>query len=255
MLQSVEAEKPVAFQLFGAEPDIMAEAAEIMAALQPEIIDINMGCPVRKVTKKGAGAALMTTPKIAEEIIKKVVRRVNIPVTVKFRSGKDTANITAVEFAKMAEGAGASAVTVHARTWAQGFSGQIDPMVIKAVVENISLPVIGNGDVQSLAAGRQMMQETSCHGVMIGRAALGNPWVFNENGRPEDYREIMDGARRHLVLMQEHLPADRVIGYVKSQISRYFKGLKGATEFRKKIFAAPDTAAILQLLTGYELSR
>jgi nifR3 family TIM-barrel protein len=249
MLKSVEAERPVAFQLFGAEPDIMAEAAELMAALKPEIIDINMGCPVRKITKKGAGAALMTTPKIAEEIIEKVVRRVTVPVTVKFRSGKDSANITAVEFAKMAEGAGAAAVTVHARTWAQGFSGHIDPMVIKAVTKNINLPVIGNGDVQSLGAGRQLMEDTGCHGVMIGRAALGNPWVFSENGRPDDFRKIVEGARRHLCLMREHLPADRVIGYVKSQISRYFKGLKDATGFRKKIFAAPDSAAILQLLS------
>lgn len=249
MLQSVDEERPVAFQLFGAEPDIMAEAAEIMASLKPDIIDINMGCPVRKVTKRGAGAALMTTPKIAEEIIHKVVSRIRIPVTVKFRSGKDLKNINAVEFAKMAEGAGASAVTVHARTWAQGFSGTINPAIIRDVTQNLSIPVIGNGDVNSVDEGTTLMQETGCHGVMIGRAALGNPWVFSINGKPEDEKKIMDGARRHLILMQQHLIADRVMGYVKNHISRYFKGLQGASDFRKKIFAAPDTETIKALLS------
>ena len=249
MLQSVEEERPVAFQLFGAEPDIMAEAAVIMAALKPDIIDINMGCPVRKVTKRGAGAALMTTPKTAEEIIHKIVSLVKIPVTVKFRSGKDLQNINAVEFAKMAEGAGASAVTVHARTWAQGFSGAVNPDVIREVTQNLTIPVIGNGDIYSVDEGKRLMQDTGCHGVMIGRAALGNPWVFGINGRPGDEREIMDGARNHLILMQQHLPADRVMGYVKNHISRYFKGLQGASSFRKKIFDAPDTEAIKALLS------
>ncbi|MFT5699303.1 MAG: tRNA-dihydrouridine synthase B [Desulforhopalus sp.] len=253
MLKSAEDERPVSFQLFGAEPDIMAEAAEIMASLKPDIIDINMGCPVRKVTKRGAGSALMTTPKIAEEIIHKVVSRVNIPVTVKFRSGKDQQHITAVEFAKMVEGAGASAVTVHARTWAQGFSGQINPSVIRDVTQSIKLPVIGNGDVFSLAEGYKMMADTGCHGVMIGRAALGNPWVFSKNGRPDGYREIMDGARRHLNLMQEHLPVEQVMGYIKNHISRYFKGLKGASSFRKKIFDAATADEINSLLANYDL--
>lgn len=249
MLQSVEEERPVAFQLFGAEPDIMAEAAEIMASLKPDIIDINMGCPVRKVTKRGAGAALMTTPKTAEEIIHKVVSRVKVPVTVKFRSGKDLGHISAVEFAKMAEGAGASAVTVHARTWAQGFSGTINPAIIRDVSQNLTIPVIGNGDVCSLDDGNKLMQETGCNGIMIGRAALGNPWVFSKTGRPEDERKIMEGARKHLILMQQHLPADRVMGYVKNHINRYFKGLQGASGFRKKIFDAADTETIMALLS------
>lgn len=254
MLKSVQEERPVSFQLFGSEPDIMAEGAEIMASLKPDMIDINMGCPVRKVTKKGAGAALMTTPHIAEEIISKVVSRVQLPVTVKFRSGKNQNNISAVEFAKMAEGAGATAVTVHARTWAQAFSGVIDPSVITDVVNNVQIPVIGNGDVLSLDDGYSLMEDTGCQGVMIGRAALGNPWVFSKNGRPADYRHIMDGARRHLTLMQKHLPADRVLGYIKNHISRYFKGLKGASNFRKLIFEAPSAEAINVMLTNYDLN-
>lgn len=253
MLKSVGEERPVSFQLFGADPDIMAEAAVIMASFKPDTIDINMGCPVRKVTKRGAGVALMTTPDIAEDIICKVVSRVTIPVTVKFRSGKNQQNITAVEFAKMAEGSGAAAVTVHARTWAQAFSGQIDPSVIQDVVQNISLPVIGNGDIHSLEQADQMIEKTGCHGVMIGRAALGNPWVFSTAGRPEDHRAIMDGARRHLTLMQEHLPTGRVLGYIKNHISRYFKGLQGASHFRKQIFDAPTADAIHLLLSDYDL--
>lgn len=254
MLKSVKAEQPVSFQLFGSDPDIMEEAAEIMASLKPNMIDINMGCPVRKVTKKGAGAALMTTPEIAEKIIYRVVSRVQIPVTVKFRSGKDQNNISAVEFAKMVQGAGATAITVHARTWAQAFSGVIDPTVIKDVADAVQIPVIGNGDMSSLEDGYKLMETTGCHGVMIGRAALGNPWVFSEPGRPADYRKIMDGARKHLILMQEHLAADRVLGYVKNHISRYFKGLQGASHFRKLIFDAPTADAINSLLTNYDLN-
>lgn len=254
MLKSVQAERPVSFQLFGSEPEIMAEAAVIMASLKPDMIDINMGCPVRKVTKKGAGAALMTTPQIAEDIISQIVSRVKIPVTVKFRSGKDQNNISAVEFAKMAQGAGATAITVHARTWAQAFSGVIDPTVIKDVACAVQIPVIGNGDVSSLDDGYKLMGNTGCQGVMIGRAALGNPWVFTKAGRPSDYRQIMNGARRHLTLMQEHLPADRVLGYIKNHISRYFKGLKGASHFRKLIFEAPSAEAINSLLTNYDLT-
>ncbi len=252
MLKSVQEERPVSFQLFGSDPDIMAEGAEIMASLKPDMIDINMGCPVRKVTKKGAGAALMTTPDIAEEIIHKVVSRVQVPVTVKFRSGKDQNSISAVEFAKMAQGAGAAAVTVHARTWAQAFSGVIDPSVIEDVVNNVQIPVIGNGDVLSLDDGYALMKNTGCQGVMIGRAALGNPWVFSTEGRPNDYRQITDGARRHLTLMREHLPAERVLGYIKNHISRYFKGLKGASSFRKHIFDAPTADAIDSLLINYD---
>lgn len=254
MLKSVQEERPVSFQLFGSDPDIMAEAAEIMASLKPDMIDINMGCPVRKVTKKGAGAALMTTPHIAEEIISKVVSRVQLPVTVKFRSGKDQNTISAVEFAKMAQGAGAAAVTVHARTWAQAFSGVIDPSVIEDVARNVQIPVIGNGDVLSLDDGYTLMKNTGCQGVMIGRAALGNPWVFSKDGRPAGYKQIMDGARKHLTLMQEHLPADRVLGYIKNHISRYFKGLQGASNFRKLLFEAPSAEAINAMLTRYHLN-
>ena len=247
MLASVEAERPVSFQLFGADPEVMADAAEIMASYGPDLIDINMGCPAKKVTKRGAGAALMTTPELAENIIKKVVQRVRIPVTVKIRSGKDLCSINAVGFARMAEDNGAAAITVHPRTWAQGFGGTIDPDVIAQVKKAVTIPVIGNGDVLSLQDGHRMMETTGCDGVMIGRGALGNPWIFRQDQRPEDSREIAATAREHLRLIEEFLSAERMLGFIKSQMCRYFRDFPGSSGERRKIFAMPT----LQELRDY----
>jgi tRNA-dihydrouridine synthase B len=250
LLTSVPEERPVSFQLFGADPEVMADAAEILASHSPEMIDINMGCPVRKVTKRGAGAALMTDRNLAEKILKKVVARVSIPITVKIRSGKDAASITAETFARMAEDNGAAAVTVHARTWSQGFSGHIDPAVIANVKKIVNIPVIGNGDILTYEDGRKMMAETGCDGVMIGRGALGNPWIFQETGRPESLSEIVAVAREHLRLIEEYLPADRLLGHIKSQISRYFKGLPGSSTLRAKIFAAENLQNLREIINS-----
>lgn len=248
MLASIPEEKPVAFQLFGADPEVMADAAEIMESYGPDMLDINMGCPVRKVTRKGAGAALMTDPDLAQSVLKKVVSRVSLPVTVKIRSGKDSQSINASNFAKMIEDTGASAITVHARTWSQGFSGNIDQNIITQVKKAVSIPVIGNGDVFSCLEGQQMMEETGCDGVMIGRGALGNPWVFQESGRPEKLQQIKDIAKSHLALIEEFLPAERVLGYIKNHLCRYFKGLPGSSILRQEILAAPDLASLKQQL-------
>jgi tRNA-dihydrouridine synthase B len=251
LFNSVPEEKPVSFQLFGADPEAMADAAEILATRSPEMIDINMGCPVKKVTKRGAGAALMTDRKLAEKILKMVVARVSIPITVKIRSGKDLHSINAPAFAKMAEDCGAAAVTIHARTWSQGFSGNIDRAVIAEVKKSVNIPVLGNGDVLSRQDGRQMMAETGCDGVMIGRGALGNPWIFQESGRPGSLPEIIVGARQHLRLLEEFLPADRLLGYIKSQLSRYFRGLRGSATLRLKIFAAENLNNLREIIDSY----
>ena len=237
MLDSVVEEKPVSFQLFGADPDVMADAAEILTSFSPDMIDINMGCPVRKVTKRGAGAALMSTPGIAEDIVKKVVSRTAVPITVKIRAGADTKNINAVSIARMAENAGAAAITVHGRTWSQGFSGFADRNIIAEVKRSVSVPVIGNGDIASYSDGLDMMAETGCDGVMIGRGAMGNPWVFSKEGRPDNLQAILKGARKHLELIEQFLPAEKMLGYVKNHISRYFKELPGSSKMRQKIFA------------------
>ncbi len=251
MLESIPEEKPVSFQLFGSDPEVMAEAAEIIESLNPEMLDINMGCPVRKVTKRGAGAALMTDPDLAKSILAKIVSRVSLPVTVKIRSGKDCNSINAPTFAKMLEDTGASAITIHARTWSQGFAGLINKEIITQVKKAVTIPVIGNGDVLSCSDGHQMMNQTGCDGVMIGRGALGNPWIFQESGRPDDVNEIIIGARTHLALIEEFLPAERVLGYVKNHMCRYFKGLHGSSALRQKIFAAPDLTTLKKQLELY----
>lgn len=255
MLASIPAERPVAFQLFGADPEIMASAGEILDSHNPDMIDINMGCPVRKVTKRGAGAALMTTPKIAEAILIKVVKAVDVPVTVKIRSGKDTSSINAVEFAKMAAGSGVAAITVHARTWAQGFSGQIDSSIIKEVKEAVTVPVIGNGDVMSLQEAQSMRTETGCDGVMIGRGALGNPWIFSNKGRPDNTVEIVTGALQHLALIELHLPAKKLLGYIKNHLCRYFRGLPGSSTIRKNVFAMPTLDSLKEYLQSLTRSQ
>jgi nifR3 family TIM-barrel protein len=251
MLASIPEERPVSFQLFGSDPEVMAEAAEILASHGPDMIDINMGCPVKKVTKKGAGAALMTDPGLAEAILTRIVARVSLPVTVKIRSGKDHHSVNAPDFAKMLEASGAAAVTVHARTWSQGFSGHIDKEIITRVKAAVSIPVIGNGDVLSREDGRRMVEETGCDGVMIGRGALGNPWVFQETGRPEEMRRIVSGAKTHLALIEQYLPADRVLGYIKNHLCRYFKGLPGSSALRQQVFTAPNLTALKQRLVTY----
>jgi nifR3 family TIM-barrel protein len=253
MLASLPAEKPVAFQLFGADPEVMADAAEIMASFGPDMLDINMGCPVRKVTKRGAGAALMTNPRLAETILTRIVSRVSLPVTVKIRSGKDSHSINAPAFARMLEGSGASAIIVHARTWSQGFSGHIDKEIITQAKNTVSIPVLGNGDVLSYRQGLQMLEDTNCDGVMIGRGALGNPWVFQQAGRPEAVQEIIAGAQTHLALIEQFLPAEKILGYIKNHMCRYFKGLPGSSALRQNIFAAPNLDALKQQLEPFRL--
>lgn len=251
MLQSLEEERPVSFQLFGSDPGIMIEAAKILATFRPDMIDINMGCPVRKVTKKGAGAALMKTPDLARQIVSGITKNVSIPVTVKIRSGSDKNHLNGVEFALMLEECGAAAVTVHARTWAQAFSGTIDASIIREVKEAVSIPVVGNGDILSIADGYRLMESTGCDGVMIGRGALGNPWVFSEKGRPSSIAGITEGALQHLLLIKQLLQAERLLGYVKNQMSRYYRGLPGCSKIRQQIFSMPTLERLEELLQSF----
>lgn len=238
MLQSVAQEKPVAFQLFGAEPELMGQAAAIIDGLQPDIIDINMGCPVKKVTKRGAGAALMSTVRTAEQIIRAVKANTSRSVTVKFRSGPGAQQINAVEFALMAQAAGASALIVHGRTWSQGFTGSADREIIARVKENVNIPVIGNGDILSYLDGLAMMSDTGCDGVMIGRGALGNPWVFTPAGRPSCQEKILAGALRHMEIMEKYQAVEKMLGSVKNHLGRYFKGLPGSSQMRAAVYAS-----------------
>lgn len=252
MLKTIAEERPWAVQLFGNRPELMGQAAALVSERPVDIIDINMGCPVRKVIKKGSGAALMKEEnlRIAEEIIRAVVTNTPCPVTVKFRSGWNDDNIIAPEFARMAESAGVAAVTVHARTWAQQFGGKADRQIIAAVKKAVHIPVIGNGDVLSYKDGLEMMAETGCAGVMVGRGALGNPWVFRAEGMPESLRDRLPVILRYLQLAEEHLDTERLLFRVKNHTCRYFTGLRGAAEIRKHIIACPSVEEIEKMLNS-----
>jgi tRNA-dihydrouridine synthase B len=247
LTRTVPEERPVALQLFGADPIIMGEAAALVSNMPVDIIDINMGCPVRKVTKKGAGAALMKDAYLAATIISEVCNNTNLPVTVKIRTGWNHDSIVAPDFAKMAEDNGASAIAVHGRTWSQGFVGQVDWQTIERVKNNVAIPVIGNGDVNTYQEALQFMDKTGCDGIMIGRAALGNPWIFSPEGIPTSIAKRMAGLKRHLELIQKYSNTDKILPKIKNQAGRYFKGIAGGSTIRMQIYQAGSFDEILKL--------
>jgi len=247
MTRTVSEERPVALQLFGADPVKMGQAAALVSDMPVDIIDINMGCPVRKVIKKGAGAALLRDPKLAAKIISEVCKNTTLPVTVKIRTGWNHDSILAPEFAKMAEDNGVSAISVHGRTWSQGFGGQVDWQSISQVKKKVSIPVIGNGDVDTYYTAMQLMEETGCDGIMIGRAALGNPWVFTPEGTPDTLAKRMAGLNRHLEIIREFSSPERILPKIKNQAGRYFKGIAGGSSIRKQIYQVESFDEILKL--------
>lgn len=250
MMQTVTAERPIGIQLFGSDPEAMGRAAAIVTTYPVDSIDINMGCPVRKVIKKGSGAALMKDPQLAERIIKAVIANTDLPVTVKFRSGWDHDSINAPEFARMAESAGASAVIVHARTWSQAFGGKADWNIISRVKAAVDVPVIGNGDILSHEDGVSMMENTGCDGVMIGRGALGNPWIFTEPGRPASLTGRLPLLFRYLELAEQFLPVERMLFRIKNHASRYLAGLPGASRIRQEIIGCQGVDELRSIVTA-----
>ena len=247
MTETVPEERPVALQLFGSDPDKMGQAASLVSDMPFDIIDINMGCPVRKVTKKGAGAALMKDMRLAASIISEVCNNTDLPVTVKIRTGWNHDSVVAPEFAKMAEDNGVSAIAVHGRTWSQGFGGQVDWQTISRVKKNVSIPVIGNGDIDTYQSAIQFMEQTGCDGMMVGRAALGNPWVFTSDGTPNTLAKRMTGMRRHLEIIQRFNNPDIILPKIRNQAGRYFKGIAGGSSIRRQIYDARSFEEILQL--------
>ena len=237
-------ENPVSLQLFGSDPDIMSEIAKQIEDRPFDILDINMGCPVPKVVNNGEGSALMKDPKLVEQILTALVKAINKPVTVKIRKGFDDDHVNAVEIAKIAEACGVAAVAVHGRTRAQYYSGQADWDIIARVKDAVKIPVIGNGDVDSPEKAKAILEQTGCDGVMIGRAAEGNPWIFREvvsyleNGtipaRPTN-REKREMILRHAALQLEYKGEYTGVREMRKHLSWYTVGMPHSAHFRQTI--------------------
>lgn len=242
MLLSDE-ERPAAVQLFGSEPQTVAAAAVTAMEYKPDIIDINMGCPAPKISGNGAGSALMKNPDLCGEIVEAVRRAVDIPVTVKIRKGWDDKSVNAVEVARICEQAGASAITVHGRTREQFYSGKADLGIIAEVKKAVNIPVIGNGDITDANTAAQMLEKTNCDMIMIGRGALGNPWIFREiNAWLNDLRPMFPPSPsekvtvilRHIKAMCDYKGEEIAMREARKHVGWYMKGFKNAAELRRE---------------------
>lgn len=242
-----EYEHPMGIQLFGSEPEFMAEAAKKLLEFKPDFYDINMGCPVPKVVKTGAGSALMKNPKLAGEIVAAVKKAVDIPVTVKFRSGWDEHSINAPEFAKEMEANGADAVTIHARTRSQFYSGKADWNIIKKAKESVKIPVCGNGDIKSAEDAEKIYETTGVDSIMIARASYGNPWIFRQiNDYAKGLTPKFPSISEKMNVMLWHIrkiiefsskSEELAIAEARKYASWYAAGLKNAAEYRRLCFS------------------
>lgn len=261
MLYMEECERPIAQQIFGSDKETFVVAAKkVYDEMKPDIIDINMGCPVPKVAVRAqAGSALLKNPEKIREIVKAVVEAVPIPVTVKIRSGWDSNSINAVEVAKICEEAGAAAITVHGRTRSQGYSGHVDYNIIRQVKENVSIPVIGNGDVVDIESAKKMF-DTGVDAIMIGRGCLGNPWLirnlvnyFGEGKEPVEpsYRERIEMCFHHLDYLLKIKCEKVAVLEMRSHIAWYVKGLPGSVEVKNACFKASTAEELRDILKNY----
>ena len=241
LLAVTDLERPMAIQLFGSDPETMARAAYSSLEYCPDILDINMGCPAPKVAGNGGGSSLMLSPTLAGEIVRAVSRAVNIPVTVKMRRGWDSEHLNAVELAKICEQSGAAAITVHGRTRAQMYAPPVDRQTIADVKRAVSVPVIGNGDIVSPETALSMYAETGCDLVMVGRGALGRPWLFAQIAAAADGRDVppdpaleekMSIMRRHIVLLCRYKGDHIGMLEARKHVAWYIKGMPGAAKLR-----------------------
>lgn len=259
MLDSTPEEKPVSIQLFGARPDIMAQAATIVEASGADVVDINFGCSVRKIIKTGSGAALMRTPDLAEDLLKAVRRAIRIPLTIKIRSGWDASGDQAIHISKIAENCGVDAVTVHPRAAGQLFGGRADWSIIAAVKTSVSIPVIGNGDIMSAADAVRMLDETGCDGVMIGRKAISNPYIFSSvvariNGKEnieDDIASRFDIMLRYLKASVKYIGEEHACRMMRSRLGWFTKGMHKSSQFREAIKHLTSEKEGIELIHAY----
>lgn len=261
MLYMTDSERPIVQQIFGTDVESFVVAAKyIEKTMKPDIIDINMGCPVPKVALRAqAGSALLKNPQKIREIVSAVVAAVNVPVTVKIRSGWDSEHINAVEVAKICEEAGASAITVHPRTRKQGYSGKADWLIIKNVKDNVSIPVIGNGDIKTPEDAKRMLNETGCDAIMIGRGLLGNPWLIRNTlnylaGRDYELPSTEEKIKmciKHLKYLSETKDEKIAVLEIRSHAAWYLKGIENASLIKNKIYQCNSIRDIMQVLNEF----
>ena len=261
MLNINDKEFPVAVQIFGSEPEYMARATEILNEYPNEILDINMGCPAPKVVKNGDGSALMKNPELARKVLEAVVSKSNKPVTLKIRKGWDEESINALEIAKIAEECGLSAITIHGRTREQYYTGKADWDIIKAVKEELNIPVIGNGDVASVEDAIKIKEHTKCDAIMIGRGAQGNPWIFERVNHYIKTGEILaiptkeekiDVAIKHINLAVKEDGEYVAIREMRKHIGWYLKGMKHSAKFRDEINRMESVEEVINTLLKYK---
>lgn len=260
MLRIDDGERPTAIQLFGSVPAELAEAARMVEASGADMIDFNMGCPVPKIVNNGEGSALMKNPQLAHDILAAMVKAVKIPVTVKFRAGWDDNNRNAVEIARAVEAAGVSAVAVHGRTRQQFYEGKADWSIIADVKQAVSVPVFGNGDIFTVADGLRMLEQTGCDGLMIGRGADGNPWLFTALAaalrgeplpQPPSLKERLTQAAEHLEMLIAYKNEVVAVKEMRRHISAYLKGMPHAAEFRGRFHKVDTQEQFSEVLAEY----